>query len=141
MLKMNTVDSRYLIKFIEKLKYKQFYLIIMEYVIGCDLMKLLNDKIEKEYDKLNEEEVNLIIRQVVQGCKDLNEKEIIHRDLNIRNVMIHHPELELNDDDLQKMENKWFRKQKRDEVEIISSQRLYEKKFVIKIVDLGYAKN
>ena len=45
----------------------------------------------------------------MQGCKALFDKKIIHRDLNIKNVLIHYKELELDEADLQKMEDRFFR--------------------------------
>ena len=70
----------------------------MEFSNGCSLSELLISK-KVKYPFL-EAEVNLVIRQVVQGVKALYEKTIVHRDLNIKNVLIHFPELQPNTKEL-----------------------------------------
>ena len=86
---MELVDSKYIIKIHEFIKQSNYYNIILELSNGCSLIDLLNER--EEALPFREAEVNLIIRQVVQGCYALYEKNIIHRDLNIKNVLIHFP--------------------------------------------------
>jgi serine/threonine protein kinase len=65
----------------------------MEFANGCSLRELLNSR---GLTPFSESEVILVIRQVVKGVKDLYEKTIVHRDLNINNVLIHFAELQPN---------------------------------------------
>ena len=67
----------------------------MEFSNGCSLLELLNSRKEK-YPPFSEAEVNLVIRQVVQGVKALYDKTIVHRDLKLQNVLIHFPDLHPN---------------------------------------------
>lgn len=92
---MRCVHSQFITKIVELIKLKNCYNIIMELANGGSLIDLLNVR------QFSEEEVNLIIRQLVKGCYVLFEKNIVHRDLNIKNVLIHFPELEVNAESLQ----------------------------------------
>jgi hypothetical protein len=49
-----------------------------------------------------EREAQLIVAQLVLGCKALFDKEVVHRDLNIKNVLIHYPGMELKGEELQR---------------------------------------
>ena len=48
------------------------------------------------------EAIKRIIKQLSLGCKALFDKEVVHRDLNIKNVLIHYPSMELQGDTLQR---------------------------------------
>ena len=110
----------------------------MEFSNGCSLSELLISK-KVKYPFL-EAEVNLVIRQVVQGVKALYEKTIVHRDLNIKNVLIHFPELQPNTKELQRQEDRFYRTELAKRLEILMSKPLTEVNFEIKIADLGMAR-
>ena len=50
---------------------------------------------------LEEREVQLIIQKLAQCLNDIYEKNIMHRDINTNNVMLHFPDLEPTEDELQ----------------------------------------
>ena len=54
---------------------------------GMDLGVLL--RLRK---KVSQVEVSQILRQVVTGCKDMWELNIIHRDIKLANVLLHFPD-------------------------------------------------
>ena len=110
----------------------------MEFSNGCSLSELLISK-KMKYPFL-EAEVNLVIRQVVQGVKALYEKTIVHRDLNIKNVLIHFPELQPNTKELQRQEDRFYRTELAKRLELLMSKPLTEVNFEIKIADLGMAR-
>jgi serine/threonine protein kinase len=85
LLAMDMVNSKYIIKIHEFIKEEKFYNIIIELANGCALIELLNKR------SFTEAEVNLMIKQLVAGCYVLFQKNIVHRDLNIKNVLIHFP--------------------------------------------------
>ena len=65
--------------------------LITEFCNGGDLQENL-DHYKKEYDRpFSEEEVQHIMRQIVSAMKYLHvEKEIIHRDLKMENILLHY---------------------------------------------------
>jgi serine/threonine protein kinase len=79
---------------------------------------------------------------LVKGCKALFDKEIIHRDLNIKNVLIHYPSMELKADELQRFyyENTTFGRKYTSRLSKLMLQSLEETPFTVKIADLGYAR-
>ena len=60
---------------------------MQEYANGYDLAVLL-----KARGKIRQEEARIIIRQVVQGIKDVWSLGIIHRDMKLANILLHFPE-------------------------------------------------
>ena len=53
---------------------------------------------------IEEREAQIIIQKLAKCLKVLYDKRIIHRDLNVNNVMLHIPALEPNEEDLQDLE-------------------------------------
>lgn len=45
---------------------------------------------------LNEQESRLILRQILKGIAAIKEKNVMHRDLKLPNVMLHFTDLKLN---------------------------------------------
>ena len=80
-----------------------FYLII-EY---CNAGDLANLKMVKR--KFKENEAKTILKQLVEGFKDIYKKGVMHRDLKLANILVHLPNEDLNfkeikDFDLKKQE-------------------------------------
>lgn len=46
----------------------------------------------KARGKIRQEEARIIIRQVVQGIKDVWALNIIHRDMKLANILLHFPD-------------------------------------------------
>lgn len=85
LLAMDMVNSKYIIKIHEFIKEAESYNIIIELANGCALIELLNQR------SFTEAEVNSMMKQLVAGCYVLFQKNIVHRDLNIKNVLLHFP--------------------------------------------------
>jgi serine/threonine protein kinase len=64
------------------------------------LIDLINLRLSHADKAFTEREAQLIVAQLAQGCKALFDKEVVHRDLNIKNVLIHYPTMELQGEDL-----------------------------------------
>lgn len=59
---------------------------------------------------IEEREAQIIIQKLAKCLKVLYDKRIIHRDLNVNNVMLHIPALEPNEEDLQDLEEYRYEK-------------------------------
>ena len=89
---------------------------------------------------LSEYECKLIIKQLALGVKDMYDLSIVHRDINIKNVLIHFPELDLTEEEMQNYDDVSFRREHARRVhKLMTTKRLDEVNFKIKIADLGLA--
>lgn len=91
---MGRVNSQYCIQVTELIETDHEFYIIQEYSNGLSILDLLNYRIKNGVGPLNEKEANLLLKQLIAGVKDLYRCEVVHRDLNIKNVLIHFPDLE-----------------------------------------------
>ena len=67
---------------------------------------------------------------------------MVHRDLNIKNVLIHYPQMELHGEELQRFyyEGTTFGRKYRSNLTKLMLKSLEETPFTVKIADLGYAR-
>ena len=70
-----------------KKKENKIYL-VMEYCNGGNLEKFLEKYQEDNKKPLSEEIVQYIMRQIVEGMKYLSNKKIMHRHINLDNILI-----------------------------------------------------
>ena len=75
---------------------EQAFYIIQEYGNGCSILDLLNYRVKNGVGPLSEVEANFLLKQLIAGVQDLYQNEVVHRDLNIKNVLIHFPDFEPN---------------------------------------------
>jgi NIMA (never in mitosis gene a)-related kinase len=62
----------------------------MEYCNGGELAKAL-EKYMQKYSKLFPEEiVQHIMKQIISAFKYIHERKIIHRDVNLQNILLHY---------------------------------------------------
>src|SRR5579883_3332638 len=59
------------------------YIMVMEYAVGGSLRKYLTTN----YNKLNWNNKISYLDDVISGLKNIHEKELIHRDLHIGNIL------------------------------------------------------
>ena len=83
---MSMVNHKNVIKLIDSGDFyeneNKYFYIVMEYIEGCDLAKLIIN------NKLNLEEVTNIFIQIAKGLEAIHLKGIIHRDLKPQNIFI-----------------------------------------------------
>ena len=60
----------------------------MEYCSGNSLLSCLKKYISMYHKTFNEEIIQQIMKQIVNGLKYLHEKNIIHRDLKTENIFV-----------------------------------------------------
>ena len=86
---------------------------------------------------IREPEVQKIIHKLAKGLAILHQRQIIHRDLNVNNVMLHLPELEPTEEDLQDVD-KYKKKLYQGREELLKD--LITVKFQVKIIDYGLSR-
>ena len=67
---------------------KNHYYLVMEYCNGGSLSDCLNEYQEKYGKPFSEEIVQYLMRQIVEGIKYIHNKNIIHRDLKLDNILV-----------------------------------------------------
>ena len=77
-----------IIKLEEVKQTKDYYYIVTEYVNGGNLSNFLEKYIKKFGKTFSEEIVQYLMKQIVSGIKHFHDKNIIHRDLKLENIML-----------------------------------------------------
>ena len=81
---------------VELIEDEERYILIQDYANGgC-----LNNVIAIRSNPLSEQEVQMILWKLAQGLNAIYERNVVHRDLNINNVMLHFPDLEPTEGEL-----------------------------------------
>merc|ERR1711871_1836277 len=75
------------VKFVDLVQDDDFYLFILEFVQGGNLLESLNKR-RRGPEPLKEQEVLVIFRQLVEGIQHLHNEAVIHRDLKLENVLV-----------------------------------------------------
>ena len=111
---LKSLDHPYIVKLEETKKSKNYYYIVMEYINGGGLSECLH-KYMKEHNKpFNEEIVQYLMKQIIEALDYIHEKNIIHRDLKLDNIMVN-------------FDNEWDK----DNFNMMKAK--------IKIIDFGFA--
>lgn len=100
-----------------------YYYEFFEYCNGSDLRTLL-----KLRGRVQEEEARMLLVQIIKGFKELVDKNVIHRDIKVDNILMNIPTEEyecLSGEDKKKF---------------LKNVDLTNYKYEIKIADLGFAK-
>ena len=87
---------------------------------------------------ISEREAQIIIQKLAKGLKLLYDRRIIHRDLNVNNVMLHLPELEPNAEDLKDLEEYLLEKLYPAREKMLKD--LKNVNFQVKIIDYGISR-
>ena len=81
------VSSKYCIKHFQTIKTSDKIYMIQEYANCFDLATLLEQRVS-----LRQDETRIIIRQLVRGITDVQEQNIVHRDMKLQNILLHFPD-------------------------------------------------
>ena len=85
---MRELNHKNIIKLEDVKITKKHYYLVMEYCNGGSLSDCLN-KYQELYNKtFSEEIVQYLMRQIIQGLKYIHNKNIIHRDLKLDNILV-----------------------------------------------------
>ena len=103
----------------EIIRTKSNYYCVLEYADGGTLQNLLNLK-----RRFPEKVARECVRQIVAGCSALYKAHVMHRDLKLDNILVHFPD---RGDKVSQTELRFM--------------DLEKERFVIKIADLGYARD
>ena len=82
------IKHKNIIGLVDVIKSKSSLYLIMEYANGGTLDGLVN---RRRLDLLKPDEVHYILRQIVEGFKELEKRGLIHRDLKPKNIMLDFP--------------------------------------------------
>lgn len=124
------IKSPNVIALMDLQKTKNNFYLIMEY---CNAGDLLNFKTTK--GKFKEKEARIILKQVVDGFKEIYKKGVMHRDLKLANILVHLPNEDLTFKDIRELDQKKIEVNKR-----LKEVNLSEKNMQVKIADLGFAR-
>ena len=77
-----------IVKLDDVLESEHYYYIIMEYINGGDLSSCLKKYMNKFGKPFSEDIVKYLMRQIVEAVAYFHEKNVIHRDLKLDNIMV-----------------------------------------------------
>ena len=83
----DSVVSPSVVRMIKAIKTDSRYYIFIEFCNGGDLKELM----ELKQWKVAPEVIHRIMISLVEGCRDMVEQLVIHRDLKLQNIMVHFP--------------------------------------------------
>ena len=87
---LQVLDHPNIVKFIDIKKTKKHFYIVMEYCNGGELYKSLG-KYQLKYGKpFSEEIVQHFMRQIINAFKHIHNKNIMHRDIKLQNILLHY---------------------------------------------------
>lgn len=81
---MKLFHHPHLVRLLDHFENNEFIYIVMEYLSGGDLINLVTNT----KPKLTEAQAAIIIKQIAQGIKYLNNYGVIHRDIKPENIML-----------------------------------------------------
>ena len=79
-----------IVKFEELLQSKKHYFMVMEFCNGGKLSEALEKYMDKYEKPFSEEIVQHFMKQIINVYKYLHEKKIIHRNVNMDNILLHY---------------------------------------------------
>ena len=71
-------------------KTKEDYFMVMEYANGGSLSDSLEKYMQKYNASFSEEIVQYLMRQIIEAFKYIHEKQIMHRDIKLENIMLNY---------------------------------------------------
>ena len=117
---LEMIKSPHVIGFVELILTKSNYYCILEYANGGSVQTLLN-----LHQRFPEKVSKKILKQIIEGCTAMFDSQVMHRDLKLDNILIHFPDRDNN---------------KKITDEELKAIDLSTEKFIVKIADLGFAR-
>ena len=81
---LSNMDHPYIVKYFGIFEDEHFIHIVMEYLKGHDLSKIIS---LKDYNDFNENQMGQIIHQLLKALSFIHSKNIIHRDIKPENIL------------------------------------------------------
>ena len=79
-------------------------IIVTEFIAGMNLYQLIsteaNQTLQGNKGSLTEKEAVTITRKIVQAVHDMHKRDVIHRDLHLRNLMLKFKSIQITNEDL-----------------------------------------
>ena len=75
--------SKHIVQMFETFETKKHLCIVMEYIFAGDLLNYIRKR-----SRLNEDISKFIFKQLILGLKDIHNKNIVHRDIKLDNILI-----------------------------------------------------
>ncbi|CAD8061015.1 unnamed protein product [Paramecium primaurelia] len=88
---MKQVNSNYVIKFIDEFQQNKYSYIVMEY--QGDIEKYWLDQ-NKHF---SEEQAIVYVKQILKGMQDLQKSYVMHRDIKMKNILLHNDQIKIGD--------------------------------------------
>jgi len=121
------------VSLISATKTQSNYYLVMEYCNGGDLEGFIRAR----GGYLTEPEAKVILRQIVNGLKEIKEQKVMHRDLKLANILVNFPNLTKEEQESPGFNLKEYIKR----ISFVPSKNGEQPtEIVIKIADLGFAR-
>ena len=119
-------------------------IIVTEFIAGMNLYQLISTEADEalpgKKGSLTEKEAVTITRKIVQAVHDMHKRDVIHRDLHLRNLMLKFKSIEITEKDLENPKE-FFEKRLpvklEDEIKHLADANAYE----IIIIDYGLSRD
>ena len=85
---LSSLEHYNIVRYYDNKEISFCYILFMEYCSGNSLLSCLKKYISMYHKTFNEEIIQQIMKQIVNGLKYLHEKNIIHRDLKTENIFV-----------------------------------------------------
>ena len=97
---MRRVTNENVVKLYESLETEEYNLLVMEYCNDGDLHHYIKDVLG---GAMTEDQALGSLIQILNGFKGLHEQLVLHRDIKLKNIMVHNGVLKIADFGLSKM--------------------------------------